>query len=81
MTKAKTIRGIVIPEAWDEKGEITSVAIVTFNEEKYVVKDTPKGRDLQSLLRSCVKVRGIIENHEQISVIKVDRFQKDISKQ
>jgi hypothetical protein len=78
MSEKTTINGIVIPEAWDEKGGITSIAIVTFNEEKYVVKDTAKGRNLKSFLRNRVKVHGIIEKHEQINMIAVDHFQEDI---
>ena len=69
MTETKTIRGIVIPAAWDEKGDVISVAIATYHEEKYPVADNITGRRLMSLLKKRVVVDGIIKDEDTVKII------------
>jgi len=80
LTETTTIRGIVIPSAWNEKWEVISVAIATYNEGKYLVEDNIKGRQLLSLLRKRVVVNGILTKRDTKKVIKVDYFQEDKSR-
>jgi len=54
----KTIWGIVIPAVWNEIGDVVSVAIADYGEEKYLVTDNEAGRKLLSLLRKRVVVDG-----------------------
>jgi hypothetical protein len=79
-TETATIHGIVIPSAWDEKGDVISVVIATYNEGKYLVKDTTKGRQLLSLLRKRVVVNGTLARYDRIKVIEIDTFRRDKSK-
>ena len=69
MTETTTIRGIVIPAAWDEKGNAVSVAIATYHEEKYLVADNITGRKLMSLLKKRVVVDGIIKDDDTVKKI------------
>jgi len=69
MTETKTIRGIVIPVAWDEKGDVTSVAIATYHEEKYLVADNLTGRRLMCLLKKRVVVDGVIKDEDTVKII------------
>lgn len=80
MTETTTIHGIVIPAAWDEKWDVIAVAIATYNEGKYLVKDTIKGRQLLALLRKRVVVDGILARRDTINVIDVDNVREDKSK-
>ena len=80
MTATTTIHGIVIPVAWNEKGEVISVAIATYNEDKYLVEDNIKGRQLLSLIRKRVVVKGILTRRNANNVIEVDSFQEDKSR-
>ena len=80
MTETTTIRGILIPDVWNEKGDVISVAIVTYNEQKYQVEADIKGQQLLSLLRKRVVVNGTLTSHDNINVIEVDNFQQDNSK-
>jgi hypothetical protein len=80
LTETTSIQGIVIPVAWNEKGEAISVAIATYNEGKYLVKDNIKGRELLSLLRKSVVVNGFLARRDTKNVIEVDNFQQDTSK-
>jgi len=69
MTETTTIRGIVIPDAWDEKGGVMSVAIATCHEEKYLVADNLTGRRLMSLLKKSVAVEGVIKDEDTVKII------------
>ena len=69
MTDTTTIRGIVIPVAWDEKGNVISVAIATYHEEKYLVADNITGRKLMSLLKKNVAVDGAIKDEDTVKII------------
>jgi hypothetical protein len=69
MTETTTIRGIVIPTAWDEKGDVISVAIATYHEEKYLVADNVTGRRLMSLLKKNVTVDGVIKDEDTVKII------------
>jgi hypothetical protein len=77
MTETTTIRGIVIPAAWDEKGDVISVAIATYHEEKYLVADNITGRRLMSLLRKRVAVDGVIKDEDAVKIIYVQTIRMD----
>jgi hypothetical protein len=69
MTETTTIRGIVIPAAWDEKGNVISVAIATYHEEKYLVADNIAGKRLKSLLKKKVTVDGVKKDEDTVKII------------
>jgi len=69
MTETTTIRGIVIPVAWNEKGDIISVAIATYHEEKYLVANNLTGQRLMSLLKKRVVVDGIKKDEDTVKKI------------
>jgi hypothetical protein len=79
MTETTTIRGIVIPVAWNEKGDVISVAIATYNEGKYLVENNIKNRQLLSFLRKRVVVNGVLVKRDSIKIIEIDHFQQDSS--
>ena len=78
-TETITIRGIVIPVAWNEKGDVISVAIVTYNEEKYLVENNVKGQQLFSLLRKRVVIDGGLVIRDKIKAIEINNFREDTS--
>lgn len=75
----KTIRGIVIPADWDDNGLPRSVAIATYQEQKYLVAESPKCRQLLALLNERVVVSGKVHQEEQNMVIDVGDFYRDIA--
>ena len=79
MTQTTTISGIVIPVAWNEKGDVISVAIVTYNEEKYLVENNVKGQQLFSLLRKRVVIDGGLVIRDKIKAIEINNFREDTS--
>jgi NADPH-dependent curcumin reductase CurA len=78
-TETITIRGILIPTAWNERGDVVAVAIATYNEEKYLVSNDEMVPNLLSLLRKRVVVNGIVNRQNtdrivDIKDIKMDTF-------
>ncbi|UCG20651.1 MAG: hypothetical protein JSU80_13175 [Deltaproteobacteria bacterium] len=55
-----TLRGLVIPVDWDDKGNVTATAISTHLEEEYLVDQNAWGEALLAFLRQRVKVSGSI---------------------
>jgi hypothetical protein len=70
-TETITIQGILIPSAWNEKGDIIAVVIATYKEEKYLVSDRSIVQKLLSLLRKRVIVSGIINRQDAKQVIDI----------
>jgi len=77
MTETTTIHGIVIPDGWDEKGNVISLAIATYFEEKYLVADNITGRKLMSLLKKRVAVDGVIKEEDTVKTIYVKTVRID----
>jgi len=75
-TKTTTLHGIVIPAAWNKDGDVTSVAIATYDEGNYLVEDNKKGRQLLPLLRKRVMVNGRLIRRDTRTVIAVDTFRQ-----
>jgi uncharacterized protein YuzE len=66
-----TIRGIVIPIDWDEKGNVVAIALSAFNEEEYLVDKDEKGELLKAFVRKEVEVRGILREEKNRQIIAV----------
>jgi len=75
--KLKTIRGIVIPIDWHDNGYPRSLAIATYREQKVLVADTRKCRQLFSLLNERVVVSGRVHREGDKMVIEVGDFYLD----
>lgn len=78
-TETITIRGILIPHAWNEKGDVVALVIATYNEEKFLVSNRSMVQKLLSLLRKRVVVNGIINRQDtnrtiDIIDVKIDTF-------
>ena len=49
------IRGIILPEKWNDNGNVISVAIHTDDESTYLIEQNRKGRELLKLVRRKVE--------------------------
>ncbi len=67
------IRGIIIPAGWDEKGNIISIAVSTFDEEIYHIDNDDNGRQLMPFIREEVEIKGTIRYKDGIKKIRVDK--------
>ena len=66
-----TIRGVVIPAAWDDKGEVIRINIATFDEEEYFVEENETAKDLYQRLGQGVEVTGIVKKVNRKRIMKV----------
>ena len=55
MTK---IRGLVLPYAWDEKGDVLEIVIDTPDEKRYHIDSDETGSSLIPFIRNVVEVTG-----------------------
>ena len=70
------IRGIVIPAAWDQDGNIISLAIATNDEQEYLIDGRQRIPNLISLLRQEVVVSGTIKQTEKNKIIRVASYHR-----
>ena len=71
-----SIKGIVIPAAWDQNGKIISLAIATDDEKEYLVETRQIFTKLKSLLREEVVVTGTIRQTEKNKIIEVKSYSR-----
>ena len=71
-----TIRGLLIPFDWDEKGNITEVAVSTYFEEEYLIEMNGRGEALLPFLRQKVKVIGLVRmDCRGRKVVRVEKYE------
>ncbi len=71
-----SIKGILVPVAWDSDGNVTKAAVATFNEEEYVVEEDEKGKRLLSLMQQVVEVSGVVKKEAGNKIITVENFEQ-----
>jgi len=65
------IRGVVVPMAWDERGNVVAIALSTHDEHEYGIDREGKGEELLSLIRKEIVVNGIVTEKGKKKVIKI----------
>ncbi|MBU0987480.1 MAG: hypothetical protein KKH68_09530 [Proteobacteria bacterium] len=72
----KTLTGILIPENWDENGNVIGISIQAFDESEYIVKAGRRGKKLFDFINHKVKVTGkMFERSDGKLFIEVNRFE------
>lgn len=66
------IKGIVIPAAWDQNGNIISLAIAADDEQEYLIDTRHRITKLVSLLRHEVVVTGTVRQTEKNKIIRIE---------
>ncbi|MFH1139267.1 MAG: hypothetical protein V1816_24565 [Pseudomonadota bacterium] len=62
--RISALRGLVIPNRWNGVGEVTGVALASFDEKIFHVKDGPGVAWLLPFLREEIEVVGEIQSLE-----------------
>jgi hypothetical protein len=68
------LRGIFIPEAWDENGNIIRIALATEGEENYLVDLRGREKDVARLVREKVTVLGQIRKEGNQRILEVEDY-------
>jgi hypothetical protein len=69
-----SIKGIVLPVNWDEKGNIVALALSTHEEDEYLIEVDEKGQELMAFVRDEVVVTGIVNKTEKGKTIAVKKY-------
>ena len=69
-----TIRGIVIPADWDEKGNVVAVAVSTYDEVDYLIENHEKEKELKTFIREEVEVSGILRQEKNRLIMKIKKY-------
>ena len=71
-----TIRGLLVPVDWDERGNITETAVSTYFEEEYLIERNARGEAMLPFLRQKVKVVGLVSMDERgRKVVRVEEYE------
>lgn len=73
----KTVRGIVIPMGWDDRGLVLTLGIATYNEDVYLVENSAFGRVLNKFLRQKITAAGSIKQTGKDQLLTVTSFRSD----
>jgi hypothetical protein len=73
--KIITIRGIVIPVDWDEKGTVIAAALSTHKEEEYLIEHTDEGRKMMAFIQHEVEARGVVRKDHHKKTITIGTFE------
>ena len=71
-----TIRGILIPVDWDTEGTATKAAILTENENEYLIYDKKKVHELVGLMRQIIEVKGVVREEAGQRMITVRNWKQ-----
>lgn len=75
-TAKQTVTGIITPQKWDRKGNVTGVSIQAFDESEYIVNSYKRGKELLDFINEKVKVTGKLrERLDGKVLIEISQFE------
>ena len=69
-----SVRGVIVPVKWDERGNVIAVAISTHDEDEYLIDDRERGGELKAFIREEVEVVGRLKEKEESKTMTVTRY-------
>jgi hypothetical protein len=69
-----TMRGIVIPADWDEKGNVVAVALSTYDEVECLIENHEKETELKAFIREEVEISGILREEKNRLIMKIKEY-------
>jgi hypothetical protein len=73
-SKITKIRGVVIPTAWDDQGNVTGIAISSHDENEYQVDHRGKGPELLLHIRKEVEASGVVREEEGKKIVRIRKY-------
>ena len=73
-THLNTIRGIVIPVDWDEKGNAVAASVSTYDEDQYFIDSKDKGEEWQEIMQQAVEIRGVVREEKNKKIITIKQY-------
>ena len=73
-SKVTKIRGVIIPTAWDDQGNVTGIAISSHDENEYLVDHKGKGPELLFHIRKEVEASGLVREEEGKKIVRIRKY-------
>ena len=52
------LRGIILPNQWDNNGNVKSIALNTHDEKEYIIEFNGQGKELLNHLQEMIEIEG-----------------------
>ncbi len=72
--KKVTIAGVLVPDQWENDGQISGLALLSNDEKKYLLNYSTLDNDLMPMLRQEVEVHGLLDCNSKEATILVTCF-------
>lgn len=72
--KRTAVRGVIVPTSWDEKGNVTGIAISAQDEIEYLVEMIERGKDLMGFVNREVEVNGEVADIADKKSIAIEDY-------
>ena len=69
-----TLRGVVVPAAWDKKGNVLTTALSAHGEHEYIIDTGDDERSFLANLRKEVEIVGVVKEKGGEKVITVSGY-------
>ena len=66
-----TVTGVLVADQWEPDGNIADLALLTDDEDKYLIRPGDFGEDFKAVLRKKIKIRGVLTTKAQEKRIRV----------
>ena len=73
-SKVSKIRGVIIPTAWDDQGNVKGIAISSHDENEYHVDSKGKGPELLLHIRKEVEASGVVREEEGRKIVRIRKY-------
>ena len=67
-----TVRGILVPADWNDKGEVVGIALATNEEKEFIIES--RTRDIAPHVRKEVEMKGVVKKRHGADVLLVTDF-------
>ena len=72
--RERTICGVILPDEWDEDGNVTSIGIETIDGEDYIIYLNKMGKELLSFVDYKVEATGTVKEMYGDYIFTVTRY-------
>ena len=72
--KQITIRGLIVPSEWDDRGNVISISVSSFNEDEYLIEEDNVSEKIHNHIRETVEASGFVREEGGVKRIKIKSF-------
>ena len=66
-----TVAGVLVADQWEPDGNIADLALLTDDEDKYLIRPGDFDEDFKAVLRKKIEIRGVLTTKDQEKRIRV----------